>query len=333
MIFIGGSLYQILFELDLIDRSILFFPYIYGALALMLSMSIYLAQIFARTHRNLEQQLVQAKELSALALAQEREALRLEKQAEEDREKRQLLEADNALKSTELEEAQRRQSIYESLQQKNLALQETQTKLVQSEKMASLGNLVAGIAHEINTPVGAINSMHDTLMRAVDRLKGVLETQYHDDLQNNRPMRAALRVIQDGNRVIATGTERVTEIVRSLRSFARLDEAEMKEANLHEGIENTLTLVHHDLKNRIEVVRDYSDIPPVTCFPSRLNQVFLNLLVNAGQAIDGQGKIAISTRRVEDEVEIGITDSGKGIPEENVARIFDPGFTTKGVGV
>ena len=333
LIFIGGSMYQSLLEMDIIDRSMLFFPYIYGALGLMLSMSIYLAQIFARTHQNLERQLVQAKELSALALAQERETLRLEKQAEEDREKRQLLEADNALKSVELEEAQRRQSIFESLQQKNQALQETQAKLVQSEKMASLGNLVAGIAHEINTPVGAINSMHDTLMRAVDRLNGVLEADYHEVLQNNRPMRAALQVIQDANRVIATGTKRVTEIVRSLRSFARLDEAEMKEANLHEGIENTLTLVHHNLKNRIEVVRDYSDIPPVTCFPSRLNQVFLNLLVNAGQAIDGQGKITVSTRLVGDEVAIAIADSGKGIPTENLARIFDPGFTTKGVGV
>ena len=205
--------------------------------------------------------------------------------------------------------------------------------MVQSDKMVSLGNLVTGIAHEINQLVGDINRMHETLMRAVDRLKGVLETKYRDLLKNNRAIRAALQVIQDANRVIATGTERVTEIVHSLRSFARLDEAEMKEANLHEGIETTLTLVHHDFKNRIEVVREYGDIPTMICFPSRLNQVFLNVLVNAEQAIEGKGKIGISTRLIDNEIEIAISDTGKGIPRENLARVFDPGFTTKGVGV
>ena len=333
LIFVISNMYQGLVALGIIDSLVLFFPYIYSALALMLAMSIYLAQIFARTYQNLRAQLAQAEELAEREREREREARRLEERAEEDRKKQRQLERDNAMKELALEEAREQLLIYESLQQKNWELQEIQVKLVQSDKMASLGNLVTGIAHEINQPVGDINRMHETLMRAVDRLKGVLETKYRDLLKNNRAIRAALQVIQDANRVIATGTERVTEIVHSLRSFARLDEAEMKEANLHEGIETTLTLVHHDFKNRIEVVREYGDIPTMICFPSRLNQVFLNVLVNAEQAIEEKGKIGISTRLIDNEIEIAISDTGKGIPRENLARVFDPGFTTKGVGV
>ena len=296
-------------------------------------MSFHLARIFAQTHQNLERQLQQVKELSALALAQERERKRLEIQAQEEDEKRRLLEADNARKAKALDEARKRQGILGELQETNRALQVTQEKLIQSEKMASLGNLVAGIAHEINTPVGAINSMHDTLMRAMHRLRTVLQEEFGEALENDRAMKAPLQVIGDANRVIATGAERVTEIVRSLRSFARLDDAERKEVDLHEGIENTLTLVYHDFKNRIEVVKEYGELPLVQCFPSRMNQVFLNLLVNASQAIEGKGLITIRTRRVQDRVEIDIVDNGRGISKENISRIFDPGFTTKGVGV
>jgi two-component system NtrC family sensor kinase len=170
-------------------------------------------------------------------------------------------------------------------------------------------------------------------MRAMGRLRSTLESEFGDTLQTDRAMRAPLQVIGDANRVIATGAERVTEIVRSLRSFARLDDAERKEADLHEGIENTLTLVYHDLKNRIEVVKEYGQLPLVQCFPSRLNQIFLNLLVNAGQAIEGKGKITIATRTVGETVEIDISDTGRGISPENLSHIFDPSFTTKGVGV
>lgn len=333
LIFIAGCILQIANEWGLVSRGIVFFSYIYGSIALVLSMSFYLARIFAKTHHNLQSQLQQVKELSALALAQEREKKRLDMQAQEEEERRKLLEADNARKAKALEEARKRQQILVELRETHEALETTQEKLVQSEKMASLGNLVAGIAHEINTPVGAINSMHDTLMRAMDRLRTVLDTEFGDSLQQDRNVKTALQVIRDANRVIATGAERVTEIVRSLRSFARLDDAERKEADLHEGIENTLTLIHHDLKNRIELVKDYGQLPLLLCFPSRLNQVFLNLLVNAAQAIEGKGTITIITQTVGEHIEISISDTGKGIPSENLARIFDPGFTTKGVGV
>jgi signal transduction histidine kinase len=199
--------------------------------------------------------------------------------------------------------------------------------------MASLGNLVAGIAHEINTPIGAISSMHDTLTRAVEKLRHTLDTDFPKVCAESRALQKALKVISDANQVIATGTERVMKIVRSLRSFARLDEAELNRVDLHESIDNTLTLVHHDIKDRVEVVKDYGDVPPVVCYPSRLNQVFLNILVNASQAIEGEGEIHISTCVKDGKVRVAIRDTGAGIPEEDLKRIFDPGFTTKGVGV
>jgi signal transduction histidine kinase len=198
--------------------------------------------------------------------------------------------------------------------------------------MAALGMLVAGIAHEINTPVGAINSMHDTLVRAIEKLKGTMK-ECDLSAADSTQMKPTLSVIDDANRVIKSGTERVTTIVRRLRSFARLDEAELKEVDIHEGIEDTLTLIHHEIKNRIELVRNFGDIPRVTCFPGRLNQVFLNLLNNARQAIEGEGKITITTAAVNKKIEIRFADTGRGIAPDTVSRVFDPGFTTKGVGV
>jgi two-component system NtrC family sensor kinase len=234
---------------------------------------------------------------------------------------------------SERREAQRAiQQAMAELEAANEELKSTQTKLVQSEKMASLGLLVAGIAHEINTPVGAISSMHDTLVRAVDKLKAsLLECRISE--QDASRVKPIIDVIDDANRVIREGTERVTTIVRRLRSFARLDEAELKEVDIHEGIEDTLTLIHHEIKNRIEIVREFGDIPRVTVYPGRLNQVFLNLLNNARQAIAGQGTIWISTAIRDNRLEIRFRDSGKGIKPDHLAKVFDPGFTTKGAGI
>ena len=214
----------------------------------------------------------------------------------------------------------------------NEELKSTQTKLIQSEKMASLGLLVAGIAHEINTPVGAIGSMHDTLIRAVVKLKGELTSGCLSSEQLVK-VETFLEVIDDANRVIREGTDRVTTIVRRLRSFARLDEAELKEVDIHDGIEDTLTLIHHEIKNRIEVVREYGDLPPVTVYPGRLNQVFLNLLNNARQAIANNGTISITTAQRDGRIAISISDTGKGIAPKDMGRVFDPGFTTKGAGI
>ncbi|MEW6751207.1 MAG: ATP-binding protein [Candidatus Latescibacterota bacterium] len=211
-------------------------------------------------------------------------------------------------------------------------LEDTQCQLMRSEKMAALGNLMAGVAHELNTPVGAIHSMHDTLRRAVDRLKAAIEAEIPADLQKHAGLQAALRIIEESNRVIENGTRRVTAIVRSLRNFARLDEAELRTVDLREGLDDTLMLVYHDIKSRIEVVRDYGDIPRFCCYSSRLNQVFLNILTNAQQAIVGKGRITLSTQRRDGEVRVAITDTGTGITPENLKRIFEPGFTTKEAG-
>ena len=125
---------------------------------------------------------------------------------------------------------------------------------------------------------------------------------------------------------------RIIRIVRDLRNFARLDEADFKEVNLNEGIESTLSLLQHELRGRIEVVRDLAELPTIPCYPNRLNQVFMNLFVNAIQAISGKGQIRVKTRLENQQVQIAISDSGSGIKPEHLARIFDPGFTTKGVG-
>jgi PAS domain S-box-containing protein len=221
----------------------------------------------------------------------------------------------------------------DDLARANQELRNAQAQLVQSEKMASLGMLVAGIAHEINTPIGSIHSMHDTLMRAMEKLRGILETDSPKVYQENQRLNATLKIIGDANRVIATGCERVTNIVRRLRSFARLDEAELKKVDIHEGLEDTLALIHHQLKHRIQVNKNYGQIPPIACFPGQLNQVFLNIFVNSKQAIKDKGEITITTFQKDQKVHIEIRDTGVGISKEQLTKIFDPGFTTKGVGV
>jgi PAS domain S-box-containing protein len=223
--------------------------------------------------------------------------------------------------------------LLEDLGNANTELRETQTQLAQSEKMASLGMLVAGIAHEINTPVGAINSMHDTEMRAVKKLRHEVENKLGQGHPAQAGLLKYLQTIEEAGQVIASGTERVTNIVRRLRSFARLDESELKMADIHEGLEDTLTLIHAELKLNITVQRDYGDLPKIACYPGQLNQVFLNLLINAKQAIEGKGEIRITTRIQNGNVIVVFSDTGQGIPHDQLAHIFDPGFTTKGVGV
>ncbi len=222
-----------------------------------------------------------------------------------------------------------RKAAEDALAQAHRALAEAQGKLVQSEKMASLGMLVAGIAHEINTPLGAVSSMQDTSARALERLKQALT----EDPVDPAKVRGLLQFMDEANRVIGDGTQRVTTIVKRLRSFARLDEAELKTVDLHQGIEDTLILVHHELKHTAKVVRNFGSLPPVACYPGRLNQVFLNLLMNARQALSGSGTITITTWVEDDYARVKIADDGVGIPAANLKRIFDPGFTTKGVAV
>jgi two-component system, NtrC family, sensor kinase len=204
---------------------------------------------------------------------------------------------------------------------------ELRAQLFQSEKMAALGLLVAGVAHEINTPIGAIHSNNDIISRALAKIRKMVGPA------KDKEIARLLDIMSEvcGNNEIAA--DRIMKIVRSLKNFARLDEAERKRAHIHEGIESTLTLIQHQLKKRIRVVKQFGEIPEIECHPNQLNQVFINVLVNAAQAIKERGEITVRTWRQGKSIKVSITDNGVGIPPENLSKIFDPGFTTKGVGV
>jgi signal transduction histidine kinase len=211
-------------------------------------------------------------------------------------------------------------------------LSDIQTQLVMQEKMASLGNLVAGVAHEINSPIGAVASAADANLRCMRRLRSLVGNEEHFSL----PVECGklVSILDSNNEVVAEASERIINIVRSLKMFARLDEAEYQEVDIHDGIESTLTLLEHETKGRVIITRDYRNLQHVSCCPSQLNQVFMNLLTNASQAIpEAGGNIHIKTMQVGEDVVISIGDDGVGIAESEIDRVFDPGFTTKGVGV
>ncbi|MCP4751225.1 MAG: hypothetical protein GY866_10045, partial [Proteobacteria bacterium] len=166
--------------------------------------------------------------------------------------------------------------------------EEAQSSLVQSEKMVSMGMLVAGVAHEINTPLGALKSNNDLFVRSMAKVRTALEDESTpQSIRENATILKLFDSMDKLNDVNTTAADRIVKIVSSLRTFARLDKADMDKVDIREGLESTLTLVHHELKNRVEVTRDYKDIPEIQCFPNRLNQVFMNILVNASQAIEG----------------------------------------------
>jgi signal transduction histidine kinase len=220
------------------------------------------------------------------------------------------------------------------LHQTNRELRETQAQLFQSAKMAALGDLAAGVAHEINTPLGSIHSNADVSRRVAAVVRQALTDEALAPVFSKHPrLEQGLEALEQATATTLVASDRIVRIVKSLGNFARLDEAERKNADLHEGIESTLTLLQHKLKHGIEVIRDFGEIPKMVCSPNRLNQVFMNLLVNAIQAIGDRGTITIRTRLDGDHVVLQFADTGHGIPSENLERIFDPGFTTRGRGV
>lgn len=196
-------------------------------------------------------------------------------------------------------------------------LKETQIQLINSEKMASLGQLVAGVAHEINTPVASIKSNNGIVAKLLGSIDDV-------DLKE---------MLSDINEIDKEAVNRISNIVTSLKKFVRLDEAELQEADINKELDLTLELIRHETKNRIEIVRNYGEIPAIKCFPNMLNQVFTNILINACQAIEGKGKIIITTEYRDKKLVVKIKDNGKGIPQNQLSKIFSAGFTTKGVGV
>jgi two-component system NtrC family sensor kinase len=233
------------------------------------------------------------------------------------------------------------------LESTNKELKETQSRLVHSAKMVSLGQLVAGVAHELNNPIGFIygNMSHlkdysEKLIELIGLAEKHTETSA-SELTKKKEEYEFDYIVKDLPKLIAScedGARRTRNIVMGLRNFSRLEEAKLVEVDIHEALDTTLNLLHGEIKDRIEIHRQYEPIPRIFCFASQINQVLMNILSNAAQAISGPGHIWISTHSLKDPktreglVEISVQDSGQGIPPENVGKIFDPFFTTKGVG-
>lgn len=231
-------------------------------------------------------------------------------------------------------------------------LKRNQAQLVQSEKMAGLGQLAAGVAHEINNPVGFVMSNLQTLKkyafslkRMISEYEVLLDVVQKNDLEKIKSQISSLIIIkneedlgfilEDLDNLVKEsldGAVRVRDIVKGLKSFARLDEAEMKEADINEGIESTLKIVWNEIKYKCEVVKKLSPLPAIVCYPGQLNQVFMNLIVNAAQAIEKSGTITIESCIKDDHIVLKFSDTGSGIKPENIEKLFNPFFTTKPVG-
>ena len=231
-------------------------------------------------------------------------------------------------------------------------LTESQVQLVQAEKMSSLGQLVAGVMHEINTPLlyvlnntsmtaDAINEMEiylDATLPLVeakseaDRMLALNHLKAKRDLIDPEIISENAQEISELSKDSVEGLNQISELVQSLKDFSRLDRAAEDRFNVVEGLEKTLVITRNLWKYGIKVEKDFQEVPDIYCSPSRLNQIFINLITNAVQAMDGKGRMKISTSARGDWVEVSVQDSGCGIPEENLTKIMDPFFTTKPVG-
>ena len=223
----------------------------------------------------------------------------------------------------------------------------TQEQLLQSEKMASIGQLAAGVAHEINNPIGYVHSNLGTLQEYVGSLLALIEC-YDTVLHSDDPVARRHEVQAKRDRLdidfitgdlpklleeSREGIERVTKIVQDLKDFSRSSNSEpMRPADLHKGLESTINIVWNELKYKVHLEKHYGDMPLVECHASEINQVLMTLLINAGQAIDNRGSIVIATGAENDEAWISIADTGCGIAPEALPRIFEPFFTTKPIG-
>lgn len=227
----------------------------------------------------------------------------------------------------------------------------TQGQLLHSEKMASIGQLAAGVAHEINNPIGFIASNVGIVGDYIEDLKGLI-TLYEEGCNSlcaeseglcafNKEVDAFKEeidyrfIVGDTEKIVAEtrdGTERVVKIIENLKNFSHVDQAEKKHMDINLGIETTLNIVNNELKYKAKVIREYGEIPQVKCFPQQINQVFMNLLVNASQAIEEKGEVRVETSIEGGKVVVRISDTGSGIAPEAMNRIFDPFFTTKPVG-
>ena len=234
---------------------------------------------------------------------------------------------------------------HDELERTYRRLASTQEQLLQTEKMASIGQLAAGVAHEINNPIGYVHSNLGTLRDYTGSLIALVEA-YGAALGDEHPSAAGMRQLRerlDIDFIVGDlpqlldesreGIERVTKIVQDLKEFSHVGRDEpVRAVDLHKGLDSTLNIVWNDLKYKVRLEKHYGELPPVECHPSEINQVFMNLLINAGQAIAERGTITLATGLDGEEVWVSVADSGCGIPEESLARIFDPFYTTKPIG-
>lgn len=192
----------------------------------------------------------------------------------------------------------------------------------------SLQQLMAGLAHELNTPLGAIRSNRDVLQRAISRLLAILADDVVDASEIEQ-IRGLVKTLDEVVEIDQVAVDAITDLVAGARSFWHSDEAAKRSVDLHKVLDSTLLLLGHELKHRIEVVREFGDVPVVECYPGQVSQVFMNLVLNASQAIAEKGTITIRTRPSGAYVVVEISDSGSGIAPDDLERIFDVGFTTK----
>jgi two-component system, NtrC family, sensor kinase len=223
-------------------------------------------------------------------------------------------------------------------------LERLQAQLVHSEKMVSLGQLAAGIAHELNNPASAIYGNMEFLKRFSNGLEQVLkfyekiellpeEEKELSILKEKTEFNYWLHDLESITQDCSSSIERISDVVQSLRIFSRLDEAEFKRVDIHQGIDSTIRLLSHLYQpGGITLYRDYGNIPPIECYAGQLNQVWMNILINAAQAMNYVGEVRISTREENSYIAISIRDSGCGIAPEHIHKIFDPFFTTRPVG-
>lgn len=207
--------------------------------------------------------------------------------------------------------------------------QGARAELVRAAQLATLGNLVRGVAHEINTPLGALSSNHDTTRRALGKLQRILDDEVvtPDELGEVRRIVRAIAAVQETNEL---AVERMKHVVSSLRRFGRPDRSEVDRIDLADAISGTLDLAKHQLGDSIAVELRLGDTPRVECYAQQVNQVFMNLIMNAAHAMQGGGTLTIRSRAIGDAVEIEISDTGTGIKPEDLDKLFEPGFTTKG---
>jgi signal transduction histidine kinase len=208
-------------------------------------------------------------------------------------------------------------------------LHQAQTRLAQNEKMAALGKLVAGIAHEVNTPVGVIASSADTIDRALSCIENALkDSGDNNNLLADKKIARSLSALKQNNRNNSVASSRIASIITSLKNFARLDQSELQQADLHEGLDSALELLKHKLNDHITVKKEYTELPRVTCYPGEINQAYLHLIQNAIESIDKEGTITIKTEVRDNNAEISIADTGRGIGRKKLDGLFDFCFTT-----